>query len=313
MVSKRKREQLDESDSDEPSPGRQVLPVASLPKDFAGDPADGMEYLFLVRRDALRLPRITRVHNPYERPTIPALQNASVCDLLPCEQWRTIFEAHFRNFRKNTCQSTTGLSNDQGEVTIPEKKDREGWWKFLAGYPESEWSAAFRTSQQKAKSSQQMRAFPDSPNTESQESVIVNPNAGVLVPAASREVTPSQLRTIDHRMAMHLLMYFTHWIHMYLRNRSDPSMAITISHARWMFALLTKVDSMVSANEMSLLRNLARACLEIIKTCQDSDMNISCAETVERMSDASCWMIIAAVADYWGQKDIWDDAKADLS
>lgn len=49
MVSKRKREQLDESDSDEPSPGRQVLPVASLPKDFAGDPADGMEYLFLVR------------------------------------------------------------------------------------------------------------------------------------------------------------------------------------------------------------------------------------------------------------------------
>lgn len=142
---------------------------------------------------------------------------------------------------------------------------------------------------------------------------LLQANCEPLIMWADFSFTLDLLLIDKQRMAMHLLMYFTHWIHMYLRNRSDPSMAITISHARWMFALLTKVDSMVSANEMSLLRNLARACLEIIKTCQDSDMNISCAETVERMSDASCWMIIAAVADYWGQKDIWDDAKADLS
>lgn len=46
MANKRKRE---DSDLDEPAPGKQILPVANLPKDFDGNPANGMEYLFLVR------------------------------------------------------------------------------------------------------------------------------------------------------------------------------------------------------------------------------------------------------------------------
>ena len=49
-VSKRKRDQMeDEDDDDEPSLGRQILPVANLPDDFDGEPMDGMQYLFTVR------------------------------------------------------------------------------------------------------------------------------------------------------------------------------------------------------------------------------------------------------------------------
>jgi hypothetical protein len=46
---KRKYDDLDDSDSEEPSLGKQILPVADLPYDFNGEPADGMQYLFTVR------------------------------------------------------------------------------------------------------------------------------------------------------------------------------------------------------------------------------------------------------------------------
>lgn len=49
MSSKRKYHEDDSSDEEEPSLGKQVLPVANLPADFSGDPEDGLQYLFLVR------------------------------------------------------------------------------------------------------------------------------------------------------------------------------------------------------------------------------------------------------------------------
>lgn len=45
---KRKRDDDGESE-DEQKPGRQILPVANLPEDFAGEPLDGAQYLFTVR------------------------------------------------------------------------------------------------------------------------------------------------------------------------------------------------------------------------------------------------------------------------
>lgn len=46
---KRKRNEFEDSEDDEPSFGRQILPVAHLPEDFDGEPEDGMQYLFTVR------------------------------------------------------------------------------------------------------------------------------------------------------------------------------------------------------------------------------------------------------------------------
>ena len=46
---KRKWSQIGDSDEDEPSLGKQVLPVANLPEDFNGEPMDGLQYLFTVR------------------------------------------------------------------------------------------------------------------------------------------------------------------------------------------------------------------------------------------------------------------------
>jgi hypothetical protein len=47
---KRETEHIGSDDEDSATCGlRQILPVANLPIDFASEPLDGMQYLFLVR------------------------------------------------------------------------------------------------------------------------------------------------------------------------------------------------------------------------------------------------------------------------
>ena len=47
---KRKRNNIEsDSEEEEPSFGRQILPVADLPIDYNDEPQDGLEYLFTVR------------------------------------------------------------------------------------------------------------------------------------------------------------------------------------------------------------------------------------------------------------------------
>ena len=49
FATKRKADELEDEDEEEPMLGRQVLPVANLPDTFDGVPMDGMQYLFTVR------------------------------------------------------------------------------------------------------------------------------------------------------------------------------------------------------------------------------------------------------------------------
>ncbi|KAI6130371.1 survival motor neuron interacting protein 1-domain-containing protein [Pisolithus croceorrhizus] len=352
MVNKRKRGDREDSDLDEPAPGKQILPVANLPEDFNGDPSDGMQYLFLVRRDARRLPHIKRVHNPYEEsarpPVLPV--SAPAKGILPCEKWRDTFQSHFRNLRKNLTQPTMHVRRSSlMQQLIPEKKDRDAWWKFLAGHPESEWSPTSRAeSRKKSKSihhapvvpeslrnagqgfdtvpsrvqttgddAQALLNLPPQVMTEPSDSNLATPMPHDIqgqqedVKLIPREATPNQLRGIDHRTSIHLLMYFAHWINLHLQNIDDASKAITDSHARWILSLLAKVEDTVSADEMSLLRNLARACLGILQTRRN--LSAGRVEAAEAITDASCWMVFTAVAGVWGQKDLWTDAETALS
>ncbi|KAF8557028.1 hypothetical protein OG21DRAFT_430853 [Imleria badia] len=373
MVNKRKRDDLSDSDSDEIAPGRQILPVANLPYDFDQEPQDGMQYLFLVRRDARRLPRVTRVRNPYEvsetkvAPTLTPLSNA-----LPCEEWRIAFQTHFSHLRKNLTQATIHVDHDHSgsrRRVIPEKKDRDAWWKYLAGYPESAWSPRDRSVRKKVSTSCRTRAFADpakvahpgnatshpdvQPRNEPSHLPIVclddlawnvprhpsvvdilgtveltNSAPFAVDPSKSSEdvgeeklsppeITPNHLREIDHRMSIHLLMYFTHWINVHLQNPSDSQTAISVGHGQWIFALLTKIEDQLSADEMNLLRNLARACLGLIQRYKSKRANSAALEGVSstvmdnttNMSDATCWMVFAAIAGHWGQRDLWADAE----
>ena len=147
-------------------------------------------------------------------------------------------------------------------------------------------------------------------------------------------------------MSLHIIKYFTHWFNLHLERKNDPSSKDYLpleSHARWIFALLTRVDSWCTADEMSGLRALTRACLSLLRvrrprnervtsptpgdatpSKEDSDevpmvdptstkQGLGSADSEGQncsleMSDASIWLITCAVAGFWGQRDLWDDA-----
>jgi hypothetical protein len=93
---------------------------------------------------------------------------------------------------------------------------------------------------------------------------------------------------------------------------------MTETHARWIFGLLTRVDDHLTANDTSLLRNLARACLDLIKDLlsrsplsgEPADVS---QQDIPAMSEQSCWMNFTAIATVWGQHDLWSEAECVVS
>ena len=105
---------------------------------------------------------------------------------------------------------------------------------------------------------------------------------------------------------------------------------------RWIFALLTRIDLMCSADDMACLRNLARACLSLISVVRrqkegspqpstHDEQPDRTTETDSRgeetqktppgsssdhktLSECSMWFVFCAVTSIWGQRDLWDDA-----
>lgn len=114
-------------------------------------------------------------------------------------------------------------------------------------------------------------------------------------------------------------MYFSHWINVHLGQPEVPLSQITETHARWMFVLLSRIEDFISADDTSLLRNLARACLGLLKKSKRDTANTNgktaIGDKIEKhtMSARSCWIIITVVASVWGQRDLWIDAESMLS
>ena len=113
------------------------------------------------RRDARKLPGVKHVANPYA--FVPPKPSQAICHtkaapLLPCKEWRSNFERHFHNFR-GVSESAKPPSNSRAhprqnlsqpvirpqppgpfQRMVPEKKNRDAWWAFLEGAPESVWN-----------------------------------------------------------------------------------------------------------------------------------------------------------------------------
>ncbi|KAF9076860.1 hypothetical protein BDP27DRAFT_1379779 [Rhodocollybia butyracea] len=331
---KRKRGDINDSDDEEPSFGRQILPVANLSENFDGEPSDGMEYLFTVRRDARSLPHVTRVENPYQtaEPVLPPPRNLETTHpSLPSAEWRSLFEIRFKNLRKaNTAASSS-------KIRMPDIKDRAAWWDYLAGKPESVWNPPKKPKALKQKKyGRGMRGFDDDssalnynppPADSLQETEPCPPdpssplsgdqdNAETESPPVCKPITPtpSIIGQIDQRMALHLLMYFAYWINQHLVDeRQPPFPRLAQTHFQWIFTLLTRVEEHVSADDMNMLRNLTRACIALLKVIiseRNSGANsVNSAMKEEANDEASCWMIISVVIGTWGQLDLWMDAE----
>ncbi|KIL70201.1 hypothetical protein M378DRAFT_156274 [Amanita muscaria Koide BX008] len=327
---KRKREEIEDSEDDEPAYGRQILPVAALPNDFDEEPANGMEYLFTVRREMRSLPIVTRVANPYEVASFPQPPTTDKFSpshpALPSPEWRAIYKSRFCNFRKNFNQPTIHVQyvSNASRKLMPDKKERDLWWAFLSGKPETEWNPPKKSRSQKDR---QKKAKTTHDSTDNEETVLnyevyqpdsivreassTGPASERLPPPSRftpREPLPSLLKCIDELMALHLLMYFAHWFNLYLDG--CEIYCPTECHARWIFSLLARTEDRISGDDVASLRGLARACITILGRLlgQHPSAEVS-ADQGDLISKQSCWIIISTVVDIWEQHDLWMDAE----
>ncbi|CAB4412459.1 unnamed protein product [Rhizophagus irregularis] len=89
---------------------------------------------------------------------------------------------------------------------------------------------------------------------------------------------------IDQTTTITLLLYHTKWL----------SNGITIAQSQWLFALLLRVDKLLTPNQMATLRQLCKKCIQIRQKTDEEDL----------ITLASLDMIIIIVRKYFGQKDL---------
>lgn len=87
---------------------------------------------------------------------------------------------------------------------------------------------------------------------------------------------------------------------------------LTPLESQWIFSLLTVLDPLLISGEISILRGLARTCLDIAdftwteqqkwlgKGARSSDLD-KYSESI-----GGCWMTIAVIWEIWGQRDLWE-------
>lgn len=85
------------------------------------------------------------------------------------------------------------------------------------------------------------------------------------------------------------------------------------SHARWIFGLLSIVETHLTGDEIHILRELTRSILALIKERLKQalrDKTRTPAElTSEQESITPWWVNVAIVVTIWGQRDLWSDAQ----
>lgn len=108
-------------------------------------------------------------------------------------------------------------------------------------------------------------------------------------------------------------MHISHWITLHIEDPISQSLLVTDSHARWAFAVLTRLDDHMDSEDMSTLRNVARSVLRLIKLRSGQRLDGSLYPIQNQMDVSSCWMVMTVVAGHWGQRDLWTDAEQVLS
>ena len=298
--------------------GTQSLPVATLPDDFSGDPLDGEPYLAVVRREALTAPGIFFAeHNPYDSPTAeeasietPLLSTTWTTGskeealLMPTLEWRSAFELQFKNAREalsNPPTSPVKLTKDD----LPKVGNSSAWYAWMHGRPPPPLSPEEAEKQSRKGHTWKLR----------------EPSAALLLRLSTEQI-------------LGLLEAFPYWLaHRVAIPDSQQSKTggekggrevVQPLHARWMFALLLRLDGRLVSEEISTLRTLARACVaaitlsrirrKAVRSRNKADQTEQQQEEQQSMrrDETGAWMIVTIIASVWGQSDLWDDAAVDM-
>ncbi|KAJ1309022.1 hypothetical protein OPQ81_004703 [Rhizoctonia solani] len=331
MPPKRKRAQADDEDDDTALLGNQALPIADLPDDFCGEPEDGMQYLFLVRRDARALPNTTRVSNPYSSVVIsepatlsPVKKPPHPC--IPSEGWRSEFEKSFRAFRetwKSHVRKASPSHSFKPDLGMPKPKDRDGWLAYIDGVSATKGKEKESYGPSTAFMPRSVVVVSNRP-ANIQSAGIIDDESEPEEEPSPRLPTPSTLKSLDDHGTIHLLMFMAHWMRRSLEHAPPPKPRpshFPKHHQQWTFSLLAHLDTGLRSEEISHLRELARACIAVIRedlesdgpTIVDQDAVGGNGREGKYTHLTGTWMIVGAIASIWGQRDMWQNAEEVLA
>lgn len=138
-------------------------------------------------------------------------------------------------------------------------------------------------------------------------------------------------------------MFIAHWIRKSLDGTPIYALQSTLArpphfpkhHQQWAFSLLAQLDTSLRSEDISHLRETARACIAAIRRDLESDGPVvveadsgvsliggdQIGSTTRDEVDHSfwyahltgTWMIVGAIASVWGQRDMWQDAEEALA
>ncbi|RIA92639.1 survival motor neuron interacting protein 1-domain-containing protein [Glomus cerebriforme] len=248
---------------------QRALPVSdkSLPK---RPPATGEEYLRMVRLEANKRPTVVIAKNQITKSKEVRMagwvkrgwanqteldnQNSNSVN----EEWEKIFLMKFDLIRQRLekhIQRTLKSSRNKSSIKLPTRNDEAGWLKFCYGIDES--SNLVKSKELESEGDVNMMTLP-------------------CVSIVSR---------IDQATTITLLLHHIKWL-------SDDR--ITIAQSQWLFALFLRIDKLLTPNQMAILRQLCKKCIQIRQKTDEEDL----------ISLASLDIIIIIVRKYFGQKDL---------
>ncbi|CAG8510774.1 16103_t:CDS:2 [Acaulospora colombiana] len=267
-----------------------VLPVSRKPITKPGKPpATGEEYLQMVRLEASKTQNVTVSDNVSDRSSKVKMAgwvkrgwaNAETTLIeeqdrhnresgLVDEEWENRFLERFQNLRKalqlHMDEASKGSPSSGDSLyppaKLPKSQDEAGWSRFCYGLNFS---------------------GVDSPKlTREDEGDEV---AAMMLPSWHI------ISRMDQPTTIALLSYHIRWL----------NTGMSIAKSQWLFALLIRIDKILTPDQMSILRGLCRKCIDIRRSLMKE---FSTVDNEDDTTLASLNMIITIIRNYFGQRDL---------
>lgn len=320
--SRSSRRQDDSSSAGEQEFGNQSLPVAVLPHDFDGVPTDGSQYLAMVRAEAASHPSVyLAASNPYAVASSPYVKPESNGNRahelgMPDEPSRDAFLQRFKAVRQALSylpEENPPMSyNNRGRV--PKIKftpaANRSWYKFIFRRD--------RPVDDEGNVLSSKLTTQDEPDAEDGAEDEEDAEFGLTDPGASQTNAPRsptfgllQRFTTGHYFS--LLDAIPYWIPIpqHLIEGEEQAQHTTSSAlhpviSQWCFAVLARLDTRLTSDEISSLRVLARSCIAAVAMRRAAGHEPS-------IEESGAWIIVTIIAGIWGQSDLWMDAEQDMA
>ncbi|WFD32500.1 hypothetical protein MSPP1_003548 [Malassezia sp. CBS 17886] len=328
-----------------PEYGHAILPVGSVPVQFDGVPADGAQYLAMVRyvvrgastsddsAEASSQPHTMVWQAPpttekeHARAAVPAGaplavpaeacagREAPAADrAMPTAPWRTVFLERFARLHRRSAKRAR-LS--------PPQWDEARWCEHIHGHHVG--CAAVTSPSPSTESTPDddddaydtASSFSDGGETPGAREDEASPPSAPLHGYRFRDTSVALISRMDTDHTLKLLQMLRKWIQQPHFTASSRT-ALHPAHAQWIFFLLARLDRRLTGEQIAVLRSLARTCAMCIIRLRGARARALAPDAVAMGADtlkqeSGAWVVVTIVAGVWGQTDLWEETRRQVA